>query len=251
MKKLSILFTILLAGFFSCKKEEIQLHQIRAKQIVLDSTTTENKTITDFIKPFKTHLNNELDATLSNTPSDLTKKDGILESSMGNLMADICYIQGNPIFKNRTKLEVDFVLLNHGGIRSAIPKGNITARNAFEVMPFENEMVVVELTGKKVEELLYYLAINKKAHPISNMTLEIKDSQYYNVIINNEKFDNTKNYFILTSDYLQQGGDRMNFFSDPVKIYKTDYKIRNALIDYFKKTKNITPILDKRFSYAK
>ncbi len=258
MKKLSLLFFIFHLLISSCKsvtsyseKETQQLYKTQATQIKIDSTTAKNKRINDFIKPFKTHLNNELDAVLCTTPINLTRTDGKLESSLGNLMADICYSQGNPKFKNKTSYEIDFVLLNYGGIRAAIPKGNITARNAFEVMPFENEMIIVELTGEKVKELLTYLTTQKKAHPIANIRLELKNNNYQNVTINNKPFKVIKNYFVLTSDYLQQGGDKMYFFKNPVSLHKIDYKIRNALIDYFKKATIITPNLDNRFSNAK
>ena len=251
MKKLNYLVFFLLIGITSCKKETYSLYKIEGKQLKTDSTVTEKKAITDFIKPYKQKLNNELNTVLCTTPIDLTRNDGDLESTLGNLMADICYTQGNPIFKKRTQHLVDFVLLNFGGIRAAIPKGNITPRNAFEVMPFENEMVVVELSGEKVKALLHYLAIEKKAHPIANMRLQIKNDSYQNVSINGNPFDETKNYFVLTSDYLQQGGDQMSFFKNPISITKLDYKIRNAMIDYFKKSTKIKPNLDNRFSYAK
>jgi len=251
MKKLIYLLLTLSLSLISCKKEKYHLYKIEGKQLKTDHTISEKQTITDIIKPYKNKLNNELNNVLCIASEDLLKTDGPLESSMGNLMADICYTQGNPVFKKRTQNNIDFVLLNYGGIRSTIPKGNITARNAFEVMPFENEMVVVELTGEKVKELLNYLAHEKKAHPIANMRLQLKNDSYQNVIINKKPFDVTKHYFVLTSDYLQQGGDQMTFFKNPISIVKLDYKIRNAMIDYFKKSTTITPNLDNRFSYAK
>jgi len=242
-----------LCFLLSCKQQEkVSLTQIKAQQEAIDSTIVANKRIDSFINPFKNHLNKELDTPLANASSNLTKTDGELVSSLGNLMADICLTQANPIFEKRENKNIDFVLLNYGGIRAPIPKGNITARNAFEVMPFENELVVVELSGVKTEELLTYLATEKKAHPIANMSLKVtkEENQYSEVIINGNSFDETKNYFVLTSDYLQQGGDNMKFFSNPIKIYKTEYKLRNALIDYFKKADTIVPNLEKRIEYA-
>lgn len=235
----------------ACKKETpAKLYQIKAQQLITDSTTVDNKVITDFIEPFKTHLNSQLDAVLCTTPIDLTRTDGVLESSLGNLMADICFEQGNPVYKKQTGQEIDFVLFNYGGIRAPIAKGNITARNAFEVMPFENELVVVELSGEQIKELLNYLFINKKAHPISKLKLKLNKTSYQDVTINNTPFDATKSYLVLTSDYLQEGGDKMNFFKTPISLHKTNYKIRTALIDYFTKTDSIIPNLDNRFTYA-
>ena len=83
MKKLTLFISIFSIGFFSCKKEQTELYQIKAEQIIVDSTTIDKKAINNFIKPFKNHLNNELDAILSTTPSDLTKKDGVFSSIKG------------------------------------------------------------------------------------------------------------------------------------------------------------------------
>lgn len=251
MNKQHFVIYITLLFLFACKEEKKTIYKIESKQLITDSTTTKSKTISKFIEPFKTHLNSQLDSVLCTTPIDLTRVDGKLESSLGNLLADICFKQGAPIFKKRENKDVDFVLLNYGGIRSPIAKGAITARNAFEVMPFENEMVVVELSGEKTALLFKYLFITKQAHPISNLQLKLNEKGYQDVLINRIPFDITKNYFILTSDYLQEGGDKMSFFNEPISLYKTDYKIRNAMIDYFKQTDSIIPNLDNRFTYAK
>ena len=138
-------------------------------------------------------------------------------------------------------------MLNFGGIRAGISKGDITMEHAFNLMPFENELVVVELTTDKLYELINYLIINNRAHPISkHLNLEITKNGY-NLTINNQPIDTSKTYYVLTSDYLQNGGDNMNFFKNPVNLYKTDYKVRNAIIDYFKENDTIKVKLDGRF----
>jgi len=250
MKKQHFVIFITFVFLMSCQKNKRELYSVKGQQISTDSTITDNKNVSDFIAPFKKHLNNQLDSVLCKSPIDLTRDDGKLESSLGNLMADICFTQGNPVYKKQTNKEVDFVLFNYGGIRAPIAKGNITARNAFEVMPFENEMVVVELSGEKTTTLLQYLFTSKLAHPIANLSLKLNKEGYQDVFINKIPFDVTKSYYVLTSDYLQEGGDKMNFFKDPISLHKTDYKIRNAMIDYFKKTDSIIPNLDNRFTYA-
>jgi len=250
MKTKHFVIIIILLITIACKKSKKVLYKIEGKQLITDSTATNNKEISDIIAPYKKHLNEQLDSVLCTTPKDLTRIDGKLESTLGNLMADICYEQGNPVFEKQTNKTIDFVLFNYGGIRAPIPKGNITARNAFEVMPFENELVVVELSGKKISELLHYLFVNKKAHPISKLSLKLNNETYQDVTISDVPFNDKKNYFVLTSDYLQEGGDKMNFFKSPISLHKTGYKIRTALIDYFKKTDSINPKLDNRFIYA-
>ena len=93
-----------------------------------------------------------MNTVLSYTPHNLVRTDGELESSLGNLLADLCYEKGNPIFNSRTGKNIDFALFNYGGIRAGITQGNITTQNAFNLMPFENSLVVLELTSEKIEE---------------------------------------------------------------------------------------------------
>lgn len=254
--KNTLFVVIITLCFLSCKKAAFQLEKIEAEQLKTDSTLVEDEKVQAFITPYSEHLNEQLDAPLSYVTKTLTKSDGVLESSLGNLMADIALRQTSPVIQKRYNMAIDFVLLNHGGIRAPIPQGTLTARNAFEVMPFENELVLVTLTGEKTKELLTYLTNEHRPHPIANLDLAIKkpenDEDVYNLvtaIINGKPFNDETTYHVLTTDYLQQGGDNMIFFDAPVALYKTDYKLRNAMIDYFKKTDTITPILDNRFRY--
>jgi 2',3'-cyclic-nucleotide 2'-phosphodiesterase (5'-nucleotidase family) len=75
------------------------------------------------------------------------KNDGILNSSLGNMFADATYDLINPIFKDKTGNSIDVVLLNNGGIRSIISQGPVSEKTAFELMPFENSIVIVKLDG--------------------------------------------------------------------------------------------------------
>ncbi len=249
-KYLSLLFVGLLC--YACKQQPMVVSKIDTKQYKVDTTLVGNKAIDSFIAPYRNHLNKTLDSTLCVAVMDMTKNDGQLESTLGNLMADISLKQAQPIFKKRYHKEIDFVLFNNGGMRSPIIKGEVTARSAFQVMPFENELVVVELAHDKVKELLEYLTTQQKAHPISNLQLSFikKTKEIKKTMINGEPFKKDKTYFVLTTDYLQQGGDSMNFFKEPIQLYKTDYKLRNAMIDYFKSVDTLDVQLDNRMNYA-
>ncbi|WP_456421230.1 5'-nucleotidase C-terminal domain-containing protein [Lutibacter sp.] len=245
MKKIIIsIFTIVL--FFSCKNESQHLLKIEGKLLPITSEITANKNIENFVNPYRERIEKEMSNILSYTPINLTREDGELESTLGNLMADMCYQEANPIFNKKTGKNIDFALFNFGGVRASIPKGNITMQHAFNLMPFENQLVVVELSSEKIKELVHYLITKKKAHPVSkqfNLTFTKKG---YNLKINNKPLNDSKTYFVLTSDYLQHGGDHMDFFKNPINLYKTDYKLRNAIIDYFKETDTIKVKLDGR-----
>lgn len=235
----------------NCNNGKITFSNVQGKQHVIDKNIKYDKQILTLINPYKKVLDKELNNTICYTNKTLSRLDGELESSLGNLLADICFEKVNLIFSNKTQKNIDFVLLNYGGIRAQVPKGNISLKNAYEIMPFENKLVVVKLSGIKVKDLLTYLYVSKKAHPISKLSLKINNETYQDVLINNIPFDESRSYYVLTSDYLQEGGDDMSFFNKPISLQKTNYKIRNVLIDYFTKTDTVKTSLDQRFSYAK
>ncbi len=250
MKKNIILFLTFLS-LLSCENSSKKLVKIEGTLIPIDEKIDSKKEIEDFVAPFKAQVESEMNKALSYTPINLTSTDGELESTLGNFMADLCYQKANPIFNAKTGKNIDFAMFNFGGIRADISKGGITNLHAFKLMPFENQLVVVELSANKLNELVHYLITEKKAHPLSKQVKLTLEKNGYSFKINNKNIDSTKTYFVLTSDYLQNGGDHMNFFKNPISLFKTDYKFRNAIIDYLKETDTVTVRLDGRFSYKK
>ena len=249
--KILLILTIALV-FQSCKKEANYLTQIKGENINITDSLATVESIDEFVKPYRDHVNKNMDSVLAYSVDTYGKNDGELNTAIGNLMADMVYEQANPIFKSRTGKNIDFVLLNHGGIRSIISKGEITTRTAFNVMPFENAIVVLDLKGAQVKELVEYLARNKRAHPITKLNIELDtDFNLSKVTIDGKPIDYSKNYYVCTNDYLANGGDRMDFFKTNDSLYVLDYKIRNALIDYLKKVDTINPVIDNRFIQTK
>lgn len=247
--KITHFVVFITTGFLtSCSQSPKKLVKIEGKQITIDANYAEPDSINDYIKPYRNRINEVLDSTLAYASHKISKEDGLYNTSAGNLMADIILTQANPIFKSRTGKDIDFVLLNHGGIRSIISKGLVTARTAYEVMPFENTIVVVELNGKSIIDLVQYLINSKRAHPISGAQVILnKDNTLKALNIQGKPFNESKTYFVATSNYLVNGGDSMGFFKDGINVSETDYKIRNAIIDYFKKMDTLAPKVDNRY----
>lgn len=245
--KNSIIYFFAAVFLFSCKNEHQNLIKIEGKQLSITEELPSSKKIEEFIKPYKVHVEKEMNQILSYTRKDLVRTDGELESSLGNLMADMCYERANSVFRSRIGKDIDFALFNYGGIRAGIPKGEITYENAFKLMPFENSLVVVELSHQKLNELIQYLIDQNRAHPVSNHLRLTLTTNNYELEINKKPIDKNRTYFVLTSDYLQNGGDNMTFFKNPINLFKLNYKVRNAIIDYFNETDTISVELDGRF----
>ena len=247
----SIFLFVLLIVFLSCKSKSY-LYKIEGDRITISDSLQADGSIEAYIQPYREHVNKNLDSVIAYSVNTYSKSHGELNTAIGNFLADMVYEQSNPIFKKRTGKDIDFVLINHGGIRAIISKGNVTTRTAFEVMPFENAIVVAELKGIYVKELFDYLAAEKRAHPISKLKLVLdKDAEIASAAIKGLPFDIDKTYYVATNDYLYNGGDRMDFFKKSDNVYVLDYKIRNALIDYLHKIDTIQPVIDDRFIQLK
>jgi len=236
-------------GFVTaCSTPPKKISKIETKQISISNDLEKNDAVESYIKPYRQRINLIMDSALTNTPKKITADDGEYNTSEGNLLADLLYTQANPIFKSIYKKEIDFVLINHGGIRSIISKGNVTTRNAYQIMPFENSIVVAELTGKSIQELVSFLIKSKTAHPISGAQIILnKDDSLASFKIQNKNFDSKKTYYVATHNYLASGGDNMVFFKDAITIIPLDYKFRNAIIDYFEKVDTLYATVDNRF----
>jgi 2',3'-cyclic-nucleotide 2'-phosphodiesterase (5'-nucleotidase family) len=181
------------------------------------------------VAPFKAEMDKIMNEVLVISDTALTKD--LPEGSLGNFVSDAVLKKTNDHYKPSDNLPANICLLNNGGLRAQLPKGPITRGNAFELMPFENSIVILTLTGEKTKQLFQTL-VDFNGAPFSGATIKVKGKKISELKINDEPFDANKNYKIVTSDYLAAGGDKYDFFKNPVKTDTLNYKLRDAIIDY-------------------
>ena len=253
MKNTYIVIFITFCLFISCKQRKQAVETISADNINVNAQYEADTAISEFIKPYHDHIQDDLNKILAYNPTDLLKEEGELSYPIGNFMADATYQQADKVFFQRTGKHIDFVLLNWGGIRSNLPKGDITTRSAYNLMPFENKIVVLALKGSKIKELATYLIQEKKPHPLSEgfeLVIDEK-SNIKSFTVNGKPVEDDQIYYVGTNDYLMNGGDRMVFLTNAEEVTELDYLLRNALIDYFQSIDTLKVKSDKRFLMKK
>ena len=180
----------------------------------IDIIGLEDSTLTDIINVYKDSIDLKLDNVIGFSRGLYTKDDYSkikFNSSLGNLIADIIYKQADSVFYKSFGNNIDFVLQNHGGIRSSLLEGEIKLTDAYKILPFENEIVVLEISKEVFDEMVLFLSNEKFPHPISGFS--IMDDK---ALIDKEKSLNDK-FFLATNDYLLSGGDNMFFFRKKLK----------------------------------
>ncbi|MGK4567689.1 5'-nucleotidase C-terminal domain-containing protein [Flavobacterium sp. 3HN19-14] len=232
--------------FAACGSQHNTITEIKGKQIGITDKSSQTPAIEDFVKPYREKLDADLNTVLAIAPETIDKI-GEWQSPMGNFMADVTLKKGDSVFIKRENKHIDICLLNHGGIRAIIPKGDITTRTAFEIMPFENSLIVIAMKGEQIKEIADYIIKEKKPHPLSGMGFTIdKSGQSKNILVQGKPLEMGKTYYVATSDYLSNGGDNMVFFKKNTGSFDMEYKLRDILIDYFKEVKIVPLISDKR-----
>lgn len=241
-------FVLFLTFIFllSCQPKKLWVNKIEGKELKLLAEYKEDSLIKRMVAPYKDSIDRDLSKELAYAPETLDKT-GEWQSSIGNFFADVTLQKGNVLLRENHQKSIDFILLNSGGIRTIIPKGSVTARNAYEVMPFENNLTVVTLKGEQVLELLNYFIGEHKPHPVSGIQFTIsKDKKPTAIKIQGQDFDLAKNYTVGTNDYLANGGDNMLFFKKGLERIDLNYKLRDVLIDYFKSVDSLPVPKDQR-----
>jgi len=188
----------------------------------------EDSSVLKEIIPYQVKMNVAMSETLAWSLKPIEK--GQPESRLGNLVSDLCFEAANRKYVAADNHGIDFCVLNNGGLRSSLPEGAITRKNVFELMPFENELVVLTLPGKVVGKVLQYIS-QKGGVPVSNLRMKLSNSELAHVYIGGSPFEITNEYKILTSDYLANGGDGMDMLKENLKSELINCKVRDAIIE--------------------
>jgi|TARA_B100001540_G_scaffold288192_1_gene283212 2',3'-cyclic-nucleotide 2'-phosphodiesterase (5'-nucleotidase family) len=210
----------------------------------IDIIGLEDSTLTDIINVYKDSIDLKLDNVIGFSKGLYTKDDYSkikFNSSLGNLIADIIYKQADSVFYKSFGNNIDFVLQNHGGIRSSLLEGEIKLTDAYKILPFENEIVVLEISKEVFDEMVLFLSNEKFPHPISGFSI-MNDK----ALIDKEKSLNDK-FFLATNDYLLSGGDNMFFLERNSRVFNLGYSLRDAFIDYTSNEEDLESKVDNRF----
>lgn len=157
------------------------------------------------------------------------------ESGLGSWMAD-CY---------KDWAGVDAAFQNGGGIRADIPAGPVTLRHLFSVMPFDNSIVKVKMTGAELRSALDHGVGSPRLVQVGGMTAEFhrrrpRHERLGAVAVAGAPLDDAKTYSVATLDFLVAGGDGYDEFgkapSEP-----TGALARDVLRTCAEKQKTIAP----------
>lgn len=143
--------------------------------------------------------------------------------------------------------EVDIAFQNGGGLRTSIAAGDITMGNLYEVMPFDNTLFTVELTGKQVIDVLNHGIGNEEFGDVQFSGIKVKydktkpegERVVEVTMLDGSKLEEDKIYKVVTNDFMGAGGDKYTMFLEGKNAVDTFRPVRDAFVDAIKKDQTI------------
>ena len=235
-------FFILLFIISSCSTG-YRSTQVEYKDYHVAATASADSSLVLLLQPYTDSVNKSMNDVIGVSDKSLDK--ALPECTLGNIMADALLVKSREKFNTN----VDAAFMNYGGIRlNQIPPGPVTKRNIYELMPFDNIVIVQKVNGEILQQFLDLIA-KRGGWPVSGMKFRIKNQKAVDVLIQDKPIDKTATYSIVNSDYVVNGGDDCTMLKN-LPQQNIGYLMRDALLEYFSSFKangkNITANIENR-----
>ena len=225
----------------SCKPK-YQLANSEKNLLPVSNVYPSDSLVLSHYKPYKLKLDSIMNDVVGFSEIEIQKEkpEGPLNNFFADAMFSSAKIKG---------IAFDVAYTNYGGLRTPIPKGEIQKYKIFELMPFENAITTVKFKGEDMQNFFDYVA-RSGGDAISGARFTIDNDKATEITINGAAFDASREYIVLTSDYMANGGDGGEVFTKSLETKNYDYKLRDALLDYLelqkKAGKTLNPVKDGR-----
>jgi|SRR5690554_66684 len=211
---------------------------VQTDRVEINSSIVPDDSIQAFIEPYKLELAENMNRVIGYAPEDLLRNRP--EGTLGNFVIDETenYLQKEGWLKGQHYISI----MNHGGLRAPISKGDITVGDIYKLMPFDNTIVLAKLPISELDSIVAYLKISG-GEPIGGFYLRDDHVDFPSGVT----LDDT--LYVITTDYLVNGGDNMSFFNRSYETNDIGIFLREALIERVEAIDTLHPVLDNRIKW--
>lgn len=193
------------------------------------------------LAPTKADLEEQLNVQIGYAPERLWVGDP--ECPMLNWATDALWEAAKKVYPEK----VDIAIVNMGGMRCEWPAGAITKEKVFELMPFDNELVVLTLKGEDVIALCESFA-RYGGQGVAGMRVKTVDGRLADVQVGGKAVNPKALYTVATSDYLSGGTDHMDALTRYVEYWRSELRIRDLYLEAVQTQDTIRAVVDGRMT---
>lgn len=197
-----------------------------------------DKEMLAFIQPYKEKVDSIYNVVIAQSAYDMTNSR---TGGMANMTADFGLHYANQIADSLRNAginipRVDLAVMNVGGIRHSMPKGNITEGQILSTYPFSNRFVIISLNGSDIYEAMK-VAAAKGGEAVSENVRIVTDwnGNIVRMIVDGEEIDPSKKYLVGTIDYVAEGNDDMVTFANHEKVWIDSVEVSIPIMKWVKK----------------
>ncbi len=195
-------------------------------EVMGDQTASqEDEEINQMVAPYKVQLDAEMNEVIAHLSEGLTKKKP--ESTLGNWFSDAMM---TSVVKDG--YAADFAISNYGGLRvPEITAGPLTRGEIYELCPFDNLLVVMDVPGNIVDTILQQIAASEGWPVSGELRMVIRDKKMIQCTIHGVPLDMATTYKVVMPDYVANGGDGLKSLI-PLTRQQTGRLVRDILIEH-------------------
>ena len=236
-------FLLLLLPFVGLQAQDYKVRSFCWERIEVtsDLDATPSAEAANIVAPYKASVDSMMAPPLGLSRVAMSPKRP--ESLLSNWAADVM-IEGGTA----TGLEpADMGLVNIGGLRNNMPEGIVRRGDIMLISPFENYVVVLEMKGKDLLELMRNIAAVKGEGVSSSVRMEISpDGELLSCTLGGKEIDPNRIYTVATIDYLAEGNDKMYALKKAVKRHDIGILARDIMMEYVIKHRVIDSKIEGR-----
>jgi 2',3'-cyclic-nucleotide 2'-phosphodiesterase (5'-nucleotidase family) len=219
--------------FWNCKNQYVISTTENKNLVVSDSVIPLDSQLVSLYLPYKNKLEKDMSRIIAVTSEEMVKDKP--ESNLTNFLADLLLAEGITIATELGEnIRPSISYYNYGGIRTFLPEGEITVGKIFELMPFENELVFLELSGEQIQEFLNIIA-EKGGDSVGGVRFKISENKAKYVEVAGKSLNEKEHYWLVTNDYIAAGGDGLDVFMRRKNFVAGNIKIRDVIIAHLEK----------------
>jgi 2',3'-cyclic-nucleotide 2'-phosphodiesterase (5'-nucleotidase family) len=207
-----------LLGRLRLAMREGRIEEYREELIPIGPGMSEDPAVAAFVAGYRERMGEELAEVIGTAPHGLPRgAHGGADSPLGSFVAEAM----------RRQAGADLALQNRGGNRADLPPGPVTLAHAYAVLPFENQVVRMTLTGEEVQEMLVQ-AVGRAS--VAGATFDLEDGKPVRVRVGGEPLRLEGDYLVATNSFCYQGGGGFTCFAAGRDPEVMDLLVRDAFV---------------------